>query len=78
MIESIGGGTRKGASSTNWRGEDMGIHCDRELLIDELPVACVKECTVGGRDADPYVKYWRKHLDFTVNRENACFFATTN
>lgn len=45
------------------------MRIDSMLSIENLPRACIVECSAGGRDAGPYVEDWRKRLDLSVNRE---------
>lgn len=47
------------------------MHVDYELLIEDLPVDCIVDCSQPGQDVEPECDYWRKELDFTVNRNRA-------
>ena len=46
------------------------MHITRDLLIEELPADCVKECSSPG-PCDEAAEYWRKELNLTVDRANA-------
>lgn len=46
------------------------MHVDHILYLDELPADCIHACSRSGA-CDDAVAFWRKHLDFTVDRERA-------
>ena len=48
----------------------MSIHVDYMLAISELPADCIEECSAIG-DVTEAVDYWRRELNFTVDRDRA-------
>lgn len=48
----------------------MPIHVESALLITQLPVECIEDCSAPG-PVDDAVTYWRERLGFTVNRDRA-------
>jgi len=48
-----------------------GLHVSYDLSIDDLPEECVQDCGAGGGAKDQAVEYWRKKLNFTVDRQKA-------
>jgi hypothetical protein len=47
-----------------------GLHVDYVLDIDDLPEECIDDCSTSGSNDDA-VDYWRKKLNFTVDRARA-------
>lgn len=47
-----------------------GLHVDYILDIDDVPEECIEDCS-GSGDVSEAVEYWRKKLNFTVDREKA-------
>lgn len=46
------------------------LHVDYTLGIEELPDACIRECSSSG-DVSGAVAFWRQELHFTVNQTRA-------
>lgn len=47
------------------------MHITDYIAISDLPEECIKECSKGGRRADPYVEKWLEKLNITFESKTA-------
>lgn len=53
------------------------MHLETEVLREEIPKQCIRDCSCPGRDAYPFVTHWIKKLNLTVNRKQCQDYLAT-